>query len=200
MVPASAISLAIRGSATFAGGPTWPLLCDAIGNAVSAWAVVPGNILILGVTNGVIGAGTVTGLLQITGPASIMAETLTSGGLVGATASQLGLAIGLGLISSLSGQLTYVGVSTGVGSGIDLSAVTQANAYTLAPILRLNHAPLTAGFGGSGAQLPAFYDAISVGIAAMLLTGMTVPGSGVVVPSGPLGPGGSVGTSLNTVS
>lgn len=200
MVPASSISLAIQGSATFAGGPTWPLLCNAIGNAVSAWAAAPGNILIQGVTNGVVGTGTVTGVLQITGAPSLVASVMIIGGLAGVTAPQVGLAIGLGLISSLSGQLAYTGASIGVGSGTDLSAVTHADAYMLAMAFRLNHAVLAQNLGGTGAHLPAFYDSISVGIASMLMTGVTVPGSGIVAPSGPLGPGSSVGSSISLVT
>jgi hypothetical protein len=198
MVPATVIAQAIRGSATFPGGQTWAFLCDAIGTAVATWAVVPGNIVVQGVTQGVIGSGVVTGVLQILGPPSIVATQMTFGGLVGVTTPQVGTAIGLGLVTSLSGALPYQGVSLGVGLGTDLSVVTVSNPATLAVALRLAHSSLTGALGGAGAILPAFYTGIALGIAQLVQTGVTL-GTGVVAPSGPLGPGSGVGTSLSAV-
>ena len=199
MVPATAISQAIRGSATFPGGQTWAFLCDAIGTAVATWAVVSGNIVVQGVTQGVIGSGVVTGVLQIVGPPSLVATQMTFGGLAGVTTPQVGAAIGSGLVTSLSGATPYQGVSLGVGMGTDLSVVASVNPVTLAVALRLAHSSLTGALGGSGAILPAFYTGIAQGIAALIQTGVTL-GTGVVAPSGPLGPGSSVGTSLSIVT
>jgi hypothetical protein len=198
MVPAAAISQAIRGAASFSGGQTWALLCDAIGNAVASWAVLPGSILIQGVTTGVIGSGTVTGTLTFTGSPSLVVAQMTAGGLIGATTPQVGTAIGTGLLSSLSGAMLYQGVSVGVASGTDLSFVASVSTPSLVSALQLAHLGTTGALGGSGASLPAFYTSIAAGVAAIIQTGVTL-GSGIVAPAGPLGPGSSTGTSTSFV-
>jgi hypothetical protein len=197
LVPASAIALAIRGSATFAGGPTWPLLCDAIGNAVSAWAVVPGNVVLAGVTNGVIGAGTSTGLLVFNASPSLAVAAMTSGGLAGESASQVGQAIALGLLASLSGSVPYQGVSVGVSSGVDVSSVTFVNTAALGAALQAAHLSATAALGGSGSRTPVLYTSLASGIAVIIATGTTLLGTGVVAPVGPVGPASGVGSSVS---
>lgn len=197
MVPASAISGAIRGSASFPGGQTWGLLADALGNAFSTWASTPGNVLVQGVSTGVVGAGTVVGTLQFTGGPALVPAGMASGGLSGTTVAQVGTAIGTGLMSSLSGTLTYQGVSTGVGSGLDVSFVTSANSASLSAALQAAHVALTATLGGTGSSLPSFYLAIASGIATLVQTAVTVPGTGVVTPAGPLGPSSSVGSTIS---
>lgn len=144
------------------------------------------------------GAGTVTGMLTFTGPASLVPAQMTAGGLTGRTTPQAGTAIGLGLLSSLNGLVPYLGVSTGVGSGTDASVVTSVNLPTLVVAFRLAHVALLGALGGHGSSLPAFYTGIASGIAAIIQTGVTL-GSGIVAPSGPLGPGSSVGTTLSTI-
>ena len=197
MVPASAIAASIQGSASYPGGQTWALLAQAIGNALSTWAVTPGNILVQGVSTGVVGAGTVTGFMQLTGGPALVVAGMSGGGLTGTTVAQVGTAIGTGLISSLSGTLTYQGISTGVGSGLDVSFIPSVNSATLASALQLAHVALTAVLNGTGSSLPSFYTAIATGIASLIQTGVTLPGTGIVVPSGPLAPGSSVGTTIS---
>ena len=198
MVPASAISASIQGAASFPGGQTWPLLADAIGNAIATWAVVPGNIVIQGVTAGVIGSGTVTGVLTFTGPPTLVVAQMLAGGLTGQTVNQVGTAIGTGLLTSLSGSMTYQGVSVGVAVGTDVSFIASVNSATLSSALQLAHVALTGALGGSGSSLPSFYTAIAAGIAAIIQTGVTL-GSGIVAPAGPVGPGSSTGTSISFV-
>lgn len=173
------------------------MLADAIGNAFATWAVVPSNVLLQGVSTGVIGAGTVIGTLQLTGGPSLVVAGMTAGGLAGTTVAQVGTAIGAGLVSALSGTLTYQGVSVGVGSGIDVSFVSSVNAATLASALQASHLAQAATLGGSGASLPSFYAAIASGISSLLQTGVTLPGTGVVTPSGALGPSSTTGSSTS---
>lgn len=199
MVPASAISGAIRGAAGFPGGQTWALLADAVGNALSTWAPTPGNVVIQGVSTGVVGAGTVTGSLQFTGGPALVVAGMSGGGLSGTTVAQVGTAIGTGLLSSLSGSLLYQGVSAGVGSGIDVSFIASANPATLAVALQLAHVALTGALGGTGSSLPSFYTAIASGISSFIQTGITLPGTGIVAPAGPLGPASSVGSTISFV-
>lgn len=197
MVPASAISGAIIGSASFPGGTTWSLLATAIGNAFTSWAPIPSNVLLQGVTTGVIGTGTVTGTLQLTGGPALVVAGMTGGGLTGTTVAQVGTAIGTGLVTALSGTLTYQGNSLGVASGLDVSFVSTANAATLASALQLAHLAQVAALGGTGANQPSFYTAIAQGIANLIQTAVTVPGTGVVAPAGPVGPSSSSGTSIS---
>lgn len=199
MVPASAISASIIGSASFPGGQTWSLLANAIGSALSTWAVTPGNVVIQGVSTGAVGAGTVTGFLQLTGSPSLVVAQMTAGGLTGQSVTQVGTAIGLGVLTSLSGSLTYQGVSTGVALGTDISSVVSVNTPSLASTLQATHTALAGTLGGSGSSLPSFYTAIASGIAAMVQTGVTL-GSGIVVPAGPVGPGSSVGTTISILT
>lgn len=197
MIPGSVISASIRGSASFPGGQTWGILADAIGNAFVSWASTPGNVILQGVTAGIVGAGSVTGVLTLTGGPALVVSGL-SGGLSGVTVPQVGTAIGTGLISALSGSIQYQGVSVGVGSGTDVSFVSSANAVSLSSLIQAAHVSLTAGRGGSGANYPAFYTALGTGIASLIQTAVTLPGTGIVTPSGALGPSSSSGTSLST--
>lgn len=199
MVPAASISQAIRQAATFTGGQAWPILCDAIGQAIVAWAPTPGNVVIQGVSTGVVGSGTVTGVFQIFGPPVLVPNAMTAGGLTGTTVAPIGTAIGLGLIQSLSGSLQYQGTSVGVAQGTDVSMVVSTNVPTLTAALQAAHAGILSAQGGSGAVLPAFYTSIAAGIAAMLDTAVTLPAAGVVTPAGPLGPGSSTGTTVSFV-
>jgi len=199
MVPATAISSAIRGAASFPGGNTWPLLCDAIGNAVATWAVVPGNVVVQGVSTGVVGAGTVLGFMQFNADPALITSAIQGAGLAGTTVSRLGSALTLGLTSSLSGSLQYQGVSAGVAQGTDISLVASANTATLITALQSAHSALAAVLGGSGASNPVLYSALASGISIFFSTGITLPGTGIVTPAGPLGPASSVGTTVSVI-
>lgn len=199
MVPASAISSAIQGAASFPGGATWPLLCNAIGNAVSTWAVAPGNVLVQGVSTGVVGAGTVTGLLQFSPDPATVSSVIQGAGLAGTTVSQLGTALTLGMLSSLNGSLQYQGVSAGVAQGLDVSLVATVNTATLITALQSAHSALASALGGSGASNAVLYSALAAGIATIFSTGTTLPGTGIVTPAGPLGPASSVGATVSVI-
>lgn len=175
------------------------MLADSIGNALATWAVVPGNILIQGVSTGVVGSGTVVGTLQFTGPPSLVVAQMLGGGLTGQTVTQVGTAIGTGLLSSLSGSMLYQRVSAGVGQGLDVSFIASVNSATLSSAFQLAHVAITGALGGSGSSLPSFYTAIAAGIAAIIQTGVTLPGSGIVTPAGPLGPASSTGTTISFI-
>jgi hypothetical protein len=121
-------------------------------------------------------------------------------GLSGNSASQVATAISSGILSSLSGTLQYQGLSVGVAQGTDVSLVAAVNTATLITQLQASHTALCGSFGGgSGSRTPVLYAAIASGIAAILSTGVTVPGAGIVTPAGPLGPASSVGTSTSFV-
>lgn len=194
MIPPSVLTTAIKSSADFPGGPTFDLLCQAIASSLVSW--LPTGVTLQGVTAGVIGAGVVSGMLTFAGSTPTVSGILSSGGLVGQVSPRLAQALTSGLNSGLSG-CTYTGISTGVASGTDVSHVASVNLATLASTLQTNHSALCSPLGGHGALNPSWYICLASAIGSIILTGVTTPVSGIVTPTGPLGPGSSVGTSLS---
>lgn len=189
MIPPSVLAAALRTSAPFPGGPAFDLLCQAVANAVTAW--LPAGVALVGVTSGVVGAGTVTGALAFAGaPPAVLGAM---GALHGPNVPSLATTLSAGLTAGLAG-LPYAGVSVGVGTGTDVSRVVSANVPALAQALRAAHSALCAAQGGTGSTVPAFYEALASGIAVVISTGT---GTGAVAPTGPLGPSSSVGTSTS---
>ncbi len=189
MLPPTVIAAALRTSAPFPGGPAFDLLCQAIANATVTW--LPTGVTLTGVTTGVVGAGTVTGALAFAGTPPLVLAAMAA--LPGPNAPALATTLAAGLNSGLAG-LTYAGVSTGVGTGTDVSRVVSANIPALAQVLRTAHSALCAAQGGTGSTVPVFYDALAAGIATVVITGT---GIGAVAPTGPLGPSSSVGVSAS---
>jgi len=189
MIPPAVIAAALRTSAPFPGGPAFDLLCQAIANATVTW--LPTGVTLVGVTTGVVGAGTVTGTLAFAGTPPLVLAAMAA--LPGPNAPALATTLAAGLNAGLAG-LPYAGVSTGVGTGTDASRVVSANVPTLAQVLRTAHIAACAVQGGTGSTVPVFYDALAAGIAAVVITGT---GLGAVAPTGPLGPSSSVGVSAS---
>lgn len=194
MIPPTTITSSLRGSADFPGGPTFGILCTAISNAVVSW--LPTGVQLVGVTNGTIGAGTVTGTVIVSGVPSVVLAALVSNGFNGQTAPRIAQVLATGLNAGLAG-LTYTGTSTGVSTGTDTSRAVRVDVVSLTEDLRVAHTALCTPMGGHGSQVPTFYSAIAIGIGTILQTATTVPGTGIVTPNGPVGPGASVGTSLS---
>lgn len=189
MIPPTVLAAALRASAPFPGGPAFDLLCQAIANATVTW--LPAGVTLVGVTAGVVGAGTVTGTMTFAGTPSLVLAAM--GALRGQNAPALATALAAGLNAGLVG-LSYLGASVGVGTGTDVSRVVSVNALVLAQSLRTTHTALCVAQGGTGSTVPSFYEALAAGIAAVIATGT---GVGVVAPTGPLGPSSSVGTSAS---
>lgn len=192
--PPPAIYTALRSAPDFPGGVTYGLLCQAIATSLVAW--LPTGVLLRGVTTGVLGAGVVSGSLAFAPNPSTVVSALT-GSLAGPVAPRLARALLTALPPALT-PLPYAGVSVGVASGTDLSAVSTVNVPALTALLRDTHVGLCGGLGGSGSLSPALYTGLSLAIAAIVTTGATVPGTGVVVPSGSPAPGSGVGTSTSS--
>ena len=191
MIPPATIAAALRAAAPFIGGPTFDILCQSIALSMVDW--LPTGVTFVGVTTGIVGVGVVSGTLQFvsTPPVVLAAMSFT-----GPTSPMLAEVLSAGLNAGLV-NLTYMGVSAGVGQGIDVSLAGVANVPALAGILRTVHTQLCAALGGSGSWTPTFYEGIAAGIGAVVSTGVTVPGQGKVAPAGPLGPSSSVGTSTS---
>lgn len=189
MIPPAVLAAALRTSAPFPGGPAFDLLCQSVASAVTVW--LPTGVTLVGVTTGVLGAGTVTGSITFAGSPPIVLGAM--GALRGPNVSALATTLAAGITSGLAG-LPYLGASTGVGTGTDVSRVVSANVPALSASLRAAHSAACAVQGGTGSSVPAFYEALASGIAAVLVTGT---GTGAVAPTGPLGPSSSVGTSTS---
>lgn len=192
MIPPASLAAALRSAAPFTGGPTLDTLCQALAASIVTW--LPTGVALAGVTAGVVGAGTASGTLVFSGtPAAVQGAM---GAFTGPTSSPLSVMLSAGLNAGLAG-LPYAGASVGVGTGTDISHVVSVNVPALATVLRSTHSAMCGPMGGSGAQVPGFYEALAAGVGVVVLTGATLPPSGVVAPSGPLGPSSSVGTSTS---
>ena len=192
-VSSSDITNQIIASASFPGGPTWPMLAQAIGQGVATWATgEPTNLSLKGVTTGVAGAGVVSGALKIPPNPTPLITGLVGAGVSGVTSTQVAAAIATGLSTSISSSAIYTGASTGVSSGTDASSVTVSNPSTLVAALL---AAMGTGFssygGGVGTSTAQIAIGLGNGIAALFLLGT---GTGIVTPTSPL-TGPATGTS-----
>jgi len=182
----SGIGAALSGAApTSISGPLSGKLTLAIGQAVSSWAVVPSNVVVVGVATGASGSGTVTGGLSFTPNVSAFQAALA--GFTGTTGASLSTGICLGLAATLNSSARYQGLSPVVGSGTDISKVVFANSATLQGVLL----SCLSGQGISGPTGQTLAAQLSIGIAALFITGVgrgdgIVTGVGVGPPvSGP---------------
>lgn len=190
------IAASIQGASAFVGGPTWIPFTVGVGQAVSIWATSnPANLSLVGVTTGSAGAGVVTGQLTVPPNPGIVIGALTSAGVAGITASQIGTAVAIGVATSMTATASYTGPSVGVSAGTDVSSVAVSNPATLSALLLSS---LSGVFGGPGVTLPQVAQGLGQGLALMISFGLTTPGTGIVAPTGPVGPP-SAGTSPQSV-
>ncbi len=189
-VVAPAVAAAILAAGPDLTGSSFTRLATVVGIALSAWAPVPANVVIQGVTTGAAGAGAVTGKLYVV-PAPLPVSASALAVLFGNIAPSVARAIGVGVANALNASALYQGASAGVGSGADVSKVSFANGMSLVAALSL--AATSTAF--SGVDVPRICAALGPGIAALLLTG-----SGIGVVAGPVGPAPGVGTSLSWVT
>jgi len=177
---AATISSAILGAAPEMAGVSAPTVAQVVGNAVYAWAILPANLSLTGVTTGALGAGVVTGTLVVPPDVVVVAAGLTSAGVVGPTSVVLAKAVAVGLSLAFA-SAQYTGPSIGVAIGVDNSVVSTANPATLTP-------PLAAGFPGPSGP------AVAVGLASGI-TSLLLLGTGIGVVAGTPTGGSGVGIS-----
>lgn len=172
----ASLNLAAVGSFT---GPTWPMLSAALGQAVYTWFTTPGNVILTGVTTGEPGpAGVVSGVLTVAPLPSILAGFMQLNGASGPTALPLAGVIANGLATAINTSAQYVGTSTVVALGTDISAVTTALPSSLMLLLK---ASFIAQVPGSGPSADIVLPGLAQGIAAMVQT-MTGTGAVTGVP------------------
>lgn len=189
-VAPSTVTQAILAAGPDLRGPSWVRLATVVGIAVAAWAPVPSNLALQGVTTGAAGSGAVTGKVYVQPAPLPVPAAVALASLLGLDAATVARAVGLGVAAAFNATAAYQGVSAGVGSGADASKVTLSNGPGLVSALCL--AATTSGL--AGVDVPRIMAGLGPGIATLLLTGT---GTGVV--AGPVGPSPGVGTSLSRV-
>lgn len=180
-------SSALAASAPFPGGPSFPLMTTAIGNAFTAWAPVPGNVILSGITSGVAGSGVVTGTIILPPNPALVVSIFSSFGIIGPTSSLLATAIAIGFSTAMS-TVQYQGVSVGVSAGSDVSRIIPVNIPVLSALILANYPT-------PGVLTPVLAGAISTAVATLLTT---ATGIGVVVPLVPA-PSPAAGTSISSM-
>lgn len=185
-----AITASILAAGPTLKGPVWPRIALMVGTAVGAWAQLPSNLSLQGVTTGVAGAGVVTGKFSVIPAPLPVPAAFASTGFQGFDVPVLTSAIGLGVANAFNALAAYQGASAGVGTGADVSKVIVSNGPSL--ILLLN--AVAGSQGLVGYDMPRLSSALGSGIATLLATG-----TGVGVVTGPAGPAPAVGTSFSRV-
>lgn len=186
----STITQAILAAGPDLRGPVWAKLATMIGIGVTAWAIIPANLALQGVTAGAAGSGAVTGKVFVVPAPLPVPAAVALASLLGPVAPNAARAVGLGVAAAFNASAAYQGVSVGVGTGTDVSKVSLANGPSLVTALGL--AATTTGM--TGVDISRICAGLGPGIASLLLTGT---GTGVV--AGPVGPAPGAGTSLSRV-
>jgi len=182
------ISSAILNAGSDLLGPTFPLLCNAIGTSVFTWSLIPANFALTGVTSGVLGAGIVTGKITVSPNVSIVQGALTGQGVSGVVSPRLAKAVAIGISTSFSSSAQYTGPSVGVAVGTDTSIVSVSNPATL---LSLMISSMISSFGSFGASAGNVASGLGNGIALLL---QTAQGFGAVAGT-PTASASAAGTS-----
>lgn len=172
-------------------GPDWVRFVGVLSAAIAAWAQTPGNIVVNGVSSGVIGSGTVTGKLAVKPDPLPVSSAEGAALLLGIASPQIAAAVGVGVANAFTAQAAYTGVSTGVGVGADVVVAVIPNPTTLTAAIT---AAMASG-GFLGVHVPRIASALGTGIAALIASGTT--GGGVVAGAG--GPAPSGGKTTSTV-
>lgn len=186
------IGAAIQAAGPDLLGPTFPLLAQAVGAAVQAWAVIPANLVMTGITVGTAGAGVVNGKISLIPNPPVFVLAMNTSGVLGVTSPRIGTAIAVGIATAFTASAQYSGISTGVATGTDTSAVSVANPITLGALLLTNFNAFFGGVGGPTSPL------LASALANAIVTNVqTATGLGIV--SGPASPTGATGVSVGTV-
>lgn len=186
----SAITLSILAASPDLQGTVWRSVAAAVGIGVAAWAQIPSNLAMQGITAGAAGSGVVTGKFSVVPVPLPVPASMAAAGLVGVNAASVGRGVGIGVANAFNASATYVGASVGVGTGTDVSKVSLSNGPSL--VLALSAA--CASVGLTGVNITRLCAGMGPGIVALLLTG-----TGVGVVAGPVGPAPGAGTSISRI-
>jgi len=182
-------SILVAGS-SFPASKQLPQIATAVGTSIGAWLPIPANVLSLGVTVGLAGAGVASGKMFFV-PAGQVVGGLTAVGLTGPTIQVIAQAVELGTSATLNASAQYLGLSFGVSAGTDATKVALSNPATLISLLLANMAAV----GLTGPSQPLLATGLGNGIAALVATGFGFGGVAPVVPA----PSPSAGVSTSVV-
>ncbi len=171
-------------------------LARGFANAFLLWSQSPTNLALAGYSTGLAGTGgIVTTMSRLTIPLNVsaMLSALLGAGVGGPQASSLATVMTSGVASCLNQYGQYAGVSTGVGSGSDVSTFTVLNAASLTGILTMTWSSI---FGTLGASMPMMARGLSVGVAQLLALGV---GNAPVLGVTSVPPLAAVGTTMSRV-
>lgn len=187
MLDPSILSSSIRGSADFPGGVTWGILCDVIG---ASYVQFLRSLVCRGTCVGTAGTGSSSGSLLFSVPVITPSFVGISTGRV------MGAVLG-GTCAYLNSNSSYVGVSAGVGSGVDVSAVLVPPGEAYLSILLPMASEGFRGFGSRGPVDTRFLAFLASSLSSMAGTGVTVPGTGVI--TGVASPSPASGASVSRI-
>jgi hypothetical protein len=194
LVP-SQIAAQIRLAAPTFSGTMWMPVTEAIGLAVTAWATgQPQNVMMTGVTTGVLGGGAVQGKIICPPMPPLVIGACMAAGNTGPMMTALATAASIGVTTTFTQTGMYAGPSAGTGAGIDISKIVVANPASLIGLIQTMLRAVTGG-GGPGVTMLA--TGLGNGIAANVMLGFGAPGMGVVVGAG--GPLPGAGSSPMSV-
>lgn len=190
VIPNALTGAILAAGAAFPASKQLPQIATAVGNSVPAWLPLPSNVLSLGVTVGLAGAGIATGKIFVI-PAGQVVGAVSAAGLTGPVARNIALAVEQGTAALLNASAQYLGVSIGVSAGSDVTKVALSNPATLISLLLAN----LAAAGLTGSNQPLFATGLGSGIASLVATGFGFGGVAPVVPA----PAPSAGVSTSVV-
>ena len=166
-------------------GDGYRKLCQAVSEAVAAWAVGQSqNVALTGAAVGIGGGGAIvppTSRLVVPPTIPVFQAALSGAGLNGPLAVRLAESMTMGIAEAFTALAWYSGPSSSVGIGQDVSKVTTVNAPALIGILALTLPGNLVGGLASG-MLAA---GIGNGIAGLVILGEgtgTIAGAPVVPP------------------
>jgi hypothetical protein len=184
-------ALLVAGGTSFKG-QTYPLMCKALGQAISIWARGGVSVRLSGVTTGVVGSGKVVGLLGVVPSSAIVLSALSNAGVRGQDAAKLAAVVSDAMGLAFATGISYSGNSIGVSSGVDVSSVVYSDSVALVSTIR---SCMVSVFGSSslGPKALVISTGVGVGVASLMQTAYTTLGT--VAPIGAVGLSAAAGTS-----
>jgi len=160
-------------------GVGWVMLTEGVGLGVQNWINAnPMNLLMVGSTNGLAGAGMVSGKMFCPPAPPLVIGACTGAGMTGIMTSALATSVAIGLSNTINQTGFYMGPSAGVSGGADISKVVVSNAGSLIPMILGGMASV----GMTGVTLPILATGLGNGIALNIALAF---GTGIVAPVAP---------------
>ena len=176
LLSVEALRASLLGASLVPESQVYPWIASAVAEAIVNWMTT--SVVVQGTATGVIGVGTVSGTLQFVSLAQLQASFAS---LPGKSSQLIAQSLQQGLASGLP-SVQYQGTCVAVGSGTDVSFVTQAPQPSLYALLLSK----MEGQNLDGLSAPFLANAISQGVASFVSTGFgfgSVSGGGGNIPA-----------------